>query len=475
MKKIKIFENLKNKISNYKEKIKKPEKIDETKDKEDEEDIVINMKKVSINAKRNKRKRNIKKIKESNSKGHKPSKVFLLFLFILTILIFIICKILFETLIAAGFTFLFIVIMLFTQILDNTGKGSKLRKTIKVLTLFIIIFGIIGILAFALFFVYIAVKAPKLDVEKLERSETSLIYDNKNELVTSLGTEKREKVTYNELPEILIDAIVATEDSRFFQHNGFDAPRFLKAAFGQVLGKNSGGASTLTMQVSKNSLTNTDTTITRKFTDIYLSIFQLEKTFTKQEIIEYYVNIPYLGNYSYGVEQAAQSYFGKNAKELNLSEAALIAGLFQAPGEYDPTVNPESAYGRRETVLNLMVRHGYITREEADIANAISIESLITNSSTITSEFQGYIDTVVIEAMKKTNGLDPYFYPMIIYTNMDRTKQIALNKVFNGETYSWFKKASQAGVAAIETNTGKVIALGAGKDRTGERVLSYAK
>lgn len=447
-------------------------KQEEIEDIENLEETIASMKKLSV---KKKRKRKINKNVNENYKGRKVSKLFLLILIILTILIFIICYFLFGLLIAAAMTFLFVIVMIFTQILDNTAKNSKLRRIIKAIVLFGIIFCIIGIILMVIFFIYIAAKAPEFDIQKLERNETTLIYDNKNELKATLGEEKREKVTYDEIPEVLINAIIATEDSRFFQHNGFDAPRFIKAAIGQLLGHDSGGASTLTMQVSKNNFTNTNVSITRKFTDIYLSIFKLEKTFSKQQIIEYYVNNPYLGNYSYGIEQASLSYFDKHAYELNLSEASLIAGLFQAPGDYDPTVNPELAYERRETVLNLMVRHGYITQEEADIANSISIDSIIKEGTSITSEYQGYIDYVVKEAIKKT-GLDPYFYPMEIYTNMDTEKQSKLNDVMNEKTYTWPKNKPtlQAGVAAIESTSGKILAIGSARNRKGERVLSYA-
>ena len=201
------------------------------------------------------------------------------------------------------------------------------------------------------------------------------LYDRNGNQAGKLGVEKRKNVNYNDLPQVLIDAIIATEDSRFMQHNGFDLPRFLKASAGQVVNKitghgNAGGGSTLTMQVSKNNYTSVEDSgfegIVRKFTDIYISIFKLEKNYSKEEIIEFYVNIPFLGNNAYGVEQACQTYFGKSVSDINLSEASLIAGLFQAPTSYNPYQHPKQAEERRNTVLYLMQRHGYITKEEAE-------------------------------------------------------------------------------------------------------------
>jgi len=443
----------------------------------------MKMKKVKlkkVNTKKTTSKEEIKRKINQNVKAiKKMSKQMLVFLIVTTIFVFILCSCLFGTLISVALTLLFILLMFFTQVLDNYYKASKKRKVVKSAFIILLGLGIIGIFAFVIFFVYIATTAsPKYDEKKLIRGETTLIYDKNDELMTTLGTEKREKVTYDELPEVLVDAIIATEDSRFFQHNGLDAPRFAKAVIGQLLGRDAGGGSTLTMQVSKNNFTSSEATglqgIIRKFTDIYLSIFKLEKKFTKKEIIEYYVNTPFLGSNSYGVEQAAQTYFGKHASEMTLSEAAIIAGLFQAPGYYDPHVNPEQATARRQTVLSLMVRHGYITQEEADIASAIEVEDLLKNSSTsATSKYQDYIDAVIQEIEKKTE-MDPYVVPMKIYTNMDPKKQEAVNKVFSGETYKWINKTVQGGAVAIDSSNGRVIAIGAGRNRTGERTFSYA-
>lgn len=424
------------------------------------------------------KKRKINK-EEIKSKVKKISKRYLIFLILMTILVFILSYIFFGSLIALAASFLFILMILCTKVLDNNPKNSPKRKIIKSLLIFVLIMGILAILAFTAFFIYIVIKSPEFDVEKLDRAETSLVYDNSNNLVATLGSEKREKISYNDMPEVLVNAIVATEDSRYFQHNGLDAPRFFKAVLGQVLGSSdAGGGSTITMQVAKNNFTSTEASgiegIIRKFTDIYLSIFKIEKAFTKQEILEFYVNVPYLGNYSYGVEQACQSYFGKSTSEINLAEASIIAGLFQAPTSYDPTVYPENTRERQETVLSLMVKHGYITKEEKDIVLSIPVEDLLKgNSNKVENEYQDYIDYVLTEIQERT-GLDPYITPMIIYTNMDSKKQLEVRKVFDGETYTWPNKTIEAGAVAIESNTGKIIAIAGARNRTGERLFSNA-
>lgn len=361
----------------------------------------------------------------------------------------------------------------------KTEKKKK-KKFIKYLLVFFIICVILGIIGTFAFAMYIVKNAPKFDEKNLYSKESSTIYNSNGEVIAKIGLEKREKITYNELPEVLVDAIVATEDANFFQHNGFDLPRFLKASVTQVLsgGSSGGGASTLTMQVVKNNVTKDKYNmassgfegIVRKFTDIYVSIFQVEKKYSKKEILEFYVNTYYLGSGAYGVEQAAQTYFGKSAKDLNLAEAATIAGLFQAPNAYDPHYHPELAEERRNTVLYLMERHGYITNEERKIASAISVESLLNKNTTGDGDkWQAFIDTVVQEVIddtktKDSEGLNAYSTSMDIYTTMDQSKQELINSIMNGENYNWPNEAVDAGIAVVDVNTGAILAVGSGRD-----------
>ena len=244
-----------------------------------------------------------------------------------------------------------------TPKVSKPPKKEKAKKH-RILTILTTI-AIIILSLLLLFMLYIVITAPKFDEDELYNKEATILYDAKGDEYARIGSEKRELVTYDELPQVLVDAIVATEDSRFFQHSGFDLARFMRASFGQLSGNSSaGGASTLTMQVVKNTFTSTESHglagIIRKFTDIYMSIFKVEKNYTKEEIIEFYVNAPWLGKSSnggaYGVEQACQLYFGKSVRDLNLAEASLIAGMFQAPASYDPFKNPDLAAKRRNTV-----------------------------------------------------------------------------------------------------------------------------
>ncbi len=361
---------------------------------------------------------------------------------------------------------------------DSLKKVKTRRKRFRFWYWLLNIIAVFAILLFiggVGFCYYIVKSAPEFDKNLLFEKEASLIYDSQNNLIATLGSEQREKITFDEIPQVLVDAIIATEDSRFFQHKGFDLPRFVKAAIGQALGQNSGGASTLTMQLSKLAFTSTDSEgikgIIRKFTDIYIAVFKMEKNYTKEEIIEYYVNTPCLGGNIYGVEQASQYYFGKSAKDLNLVEASMIAGLFQSPNGYNPYVNPNDANDRKNTVLYLMRRHGYITETEYNAAVAVEIKDLVSDGSTSVNEYQGFIDTVVQEVIDKT-GNNPYDVPMIIYSTMVKSKQDVINNFYN--TYKFKDKKIEVGVGVIDNDTGAIIAVGAGRNKTGAMTLNVA-
>lgn len=359
----------------------------------------------------------------------------------------------------------------------ETKKKKSKKKNIILIILTTLAITLLSI--FLIFVLYIVITAPKFDENALYNKEATIIYDAKGNELAKIGSEKRELVSYDELPQVLIDAIVATEDSRFFQHNGFDLARFLKASVGQLSGNSSaGGASTLTMQVVKNTFTSREASgikgIIRKFTDIYMSIFKVEKNYTKEEIMEFYVNAPWLGNNTYGIEQACQMYFGKSVRDLNLAEASLMAGMFQAPSSYNPFNNPELAAKRRNTVLKLMVKHGYITQEEADQANDVSIQSMLTSKAgESANEYQGFIDTV-IEDVKDKTGNDPYNTPMLIYSTMNKDAQNVINNLYKGEYYTWKNDVIQAGIAVTSVKDGSIAAVGAGRNRVGERQYNYA-
>ena len=355
---------------------------------------------------------------------------------------------------------------------DRPKKRFRFWYWFLVVVMFFAIIGFIGGIGFCY---YIVKSAPEFDAQKMFEKEATKVLDSKGSIIASLGAEQREKVSYEDLPQVLVDAIIATEDSRFFQHNGFDAPRFLKASISQVLGRGGGGASTLTMQLSKLSFTTFDATgikgIIRKFTDIYMSVFKIERNFTKFEILEYYVNTPCLGGNIYGVQQASKYYFNKDVKDLNLVEAAQIAGMFQSPNGYNPYNYPEDANERKNTVLYLMKRHGYITDTEYKAATSVEIKDFLEGGVTSTNEYQGFIDTVVQEVIDKT-GNNPYDVPMTIYTTMDKDKQDVINNFYKNHKFK--DEKVEVGIGVVDNNTGAILAVGAGRNKTGALTLNMA-
>ena len=372
-------------------------------------------------------------------------------------------------------------------------KHKEKRPLWKKIVTIVLILGIAGVLSVTAFLGFVVITAPKFNDSALVIKDQTVVYDIDGNVIAKLGSEKRESVTYDALPQVLIDAIIATEDSRFFQHNGVDLFRFIKATVQQLLGQDdAGGASTLTMQTVKNNLTKIDKTeddstikgkikkVIRKFQDVYLAVFKVEKQYSKEEILEMYVNDNFLGGSYWGVEEASKYYFGKSVSDLTLPEASLIAGLFQAPGRHNPYVDIDKATARRTIVLNLMVRHGYITKEEKELAEKIPIESLLVGRNNSDTKYQGYIDTVVAEVERLTDrgdgtgGDNPYTVPMKIYTTMETKIQNGIDGTLANKEWYWKDDKVQAGIAIVNAETGAIAAVGAGRNKTGERQFNYA-
>ncbi len=359
--------------------------------------------------------------------------------------------------------------------------GWKIFQWFLLFCCFCFIAGVIVVIAFCS---YIVKTAPEFKPEALYASEPSKIY-GQGQLIATLGTQNREIITYVELPEVFINALVATEDSQFFQHNGIDLGRFLVASVKQVLGlPGAGGASTLTMQLSKNTYTNKTSKglkgIIRKFQDVYIAVFQIEPTYTKEQIIEFYVNTNQLGS-RYGVEAASQLYFKKSARDMNVSESALLAGMFQAPSALNPLINPEGAEERRQLVLYYMRRHGYITQEEYDIALKMTVDKIVkatddtdtSSADEIEDVYRSAIDTIVAE-VKETTGKDPRHTSMNIYTTIDPKIQKHVGSIMTGDSYKWENDKVQAGVAVVNIKNGTIVAIGGNRDNKTNNVLNHA-
>ncbi len=439
-----------------------------------------------------KKKKNTMKLKKINTQNIKKwlfKSKFNLFVTLLSVIGVALGTYLFGFLFSIVLFAIFDIILFVIYWFLNKGTAVQVRKKKKIALIIFLTLCAIVLVGSIIFAIIIVKDAPEFNPENLYTKESSVLYDKDGEVYAKLGAEQRIKITYDQIPQVLIDAIIATEDSRFYSHNGIDLPRFLKASATQLLGRGGGGASTITMQVAKNAYTSPVSNgwegIKRKFTDIYLAVFKIEKAYTKEEILEFYVNSYYMGGGAYGVEQASRNYFGKSVSELNLSEAAMIAGLFKGGNAYDPYLYPDNTEARRKVVLSLMLRHGYINEEEYNSAKELTVSDIVKktekSSSSKNYAYQSFIDTVVEEVKKRTKAetgteQNPYEIPMEIYTTMDRSKQQYLDDLMNGElsSYKWENDVVEAGIVVTDTNTGAVVAVGAGRDKNAVGTYNYA-
>src|SRR5713101_6890275 len=198
---------------------------------------------------------------------------------------------------------------------------------------------------------------------------TRVYADDGQTVIGEFALEKRIPLKFEEIPANMKNAILAVEDARFYDHMGIDPIRILGATWKNLTSEKVEGGSTLTQQLAKNLFLTREQTLKRKMNEWVLAL-QIERYYTKNQIMELYANHIFLGANAYGVEAGAQTYFGKPAKNLTLDEAALLAGIPKAPSEFSPTANPVKAKERRDLVLDLMARAGFVTESEATTAKA---------------------------------------------------------------------------------------------------------
>ena len=333
---------------------------------------------------------------------------------------------------------------------------------ITFLTLFIALFLLGGGV-----FLYFVSKAPALYESKLVATTSSKIYDNKNELIADLGSERRVNAQANEIPTDLVKAIVSIEDHRFFDHRGVDTIRIMGAALRNLQGGGLQGASTLTQQLIKLTYFSTSTadqTLSRKAQEAWLAV-QLEQKATKQEILTYYINKVYMSNGNYGMQTAAQNYYGKDLKDLSLPQLALLAGMPQAPNQYDPYSHPEAALERRNLVLSEMKGQKYISAEQYEKAINTPITDGLQSLKSANS-YPAYMDNYlkeVIDQVEQETGYNLLTTGMDVYTNVDQEAQKRLWDIYNSDQYvSYPDDDLQVASTVVDVSNGKVIAqLGA--------------
>ncbi|HAQ0090749.1 TPA: PBP1A family penicillin-binding protein [Enterococcus faecium] len=349
----------------------------------------------------------------------------------------------------------------------NSGKGSgkssgthKKGLFIKILLGILSFFCILFLAGVGLFWYY-AKDAPELTDKKLDATVSSKLYTQDGELFEDLGAEKREKISANELPKTLEDAIVSVEDRRFYKHIGVDPIRIIGSALSNFTSGGLQGGSTLTQQLIKLSFFSTsaeDQTLKRKAQEAWMAV-RLEQKKSKQEILTYYVNNVYMSNGLYGMETASEMYFGKKLSELSLPQTALLAGMPQAPSAYDPYVYPDQAKKRRDTVLYTMLQNEKISQTEYDQAVNVPVTDglqELTQSDDNTKIVDNYVKEVINEVQEKTDK-NVYTDGLEIYTNLDLDAQKKLYDIVNTDQYvSYPDDEMQVASTLIDTNTGKV-------------------
>ncbi len=380
-----------------------------------------------------------------------------------------------------------------TNVSNPTVKTNKWRRldawnkaAIVVLT-----FVLVGCVCVFTLLVNVISEAPDFNPEQLIAGTSSRVYDKDGNVIAELGTEHRDNITYEDLPQDLIDAFLAIEDSRFFTHNGFDLPRFLRSALNNLSsGSLSQGGSTLTMQLVDNTwianakslmIENGESVsaidnIKFKIQEIYLSMLT-EQSMDKKEIIVNYLNMIWFGSDggTRGVQNAALYYFGKDVNELNLSECAFLAGVINAPVAYTPynligddNDHYQMATKRRNETLAMMLQHGFISEEEYNLAKSTNLAFQLEKSESFAADpYQSIVELAVKETRELT-GLDPYTTEMDIYTGIDSDAQKLAYELSTGEVYDFPNQYFNVGLTLVNNETGEIVAMGPGREYTGD-------
>lgn len=369
-------------------------------------------------------------------------------------------------------------------------RVKRTRRKIKtsrliVLSLLTLVFVVGGI---GLGYVVGAIKnMPEWDPTKLNAAETSYIYDYKGQLASKLHTiEDRENVSLNRMPSNLKNAFIATEDNKFYDHHGFRIDSIARAIIANLTGGwGSEGGSTITIQLVNHAFfgQNKEKKLERKIQELILAV-QMERKYTKDEILEMYLNRIYFNGGAYGVQAAAKYYFGKSVEDLNLQECAMLAGLVNSPARYSPINHPEAAKSRQETVLQRMVTNGYITEAQANQAKETPLVLADKKTSTH-NEYQYFIDNVLEEGttlLEQAGNIDNPEQAMFqeglrIFTTMDTNIQKTAEEVYSQDKYFPAGKNDQivqSAVVVMEADTGAIKAMVGGRKNDNKRGFNRA-
>lgn len=354
----------------------------------------------------------------------------------------------------------------------NSKQKRRVKTTRLLLFLGLLSIMLLGVTAIGLLAVSIK-DIPAWNTEALFSSNSTLIYDKDNRLVAKIGVENRVPVSLNDIPLTVQQAFLAAEDHRFNQHHGVDFLGIFRAAIADITGGGKHqGASTITQQLVKLSFLSPEKTFKRKIQEVILAV-RVEHNFSKEEILEMYLNKIYFGEGAYGIQAAAQTYFKKDTGDLTLAEASLLAGIPKSPNYYTPLAakatpdnQPHQGKQRQEIVLQLMVDYGYISASDRE--KAIKEEIKITKSPS-KYPYPYFVDYVTEDLIKKYGDEQVYNSGLKVYTTLDpKIQTIAENIMSDNSNFPPPKKNEkpQGAVVVLDPSNGQVRAIVGGREHT---------
>lgn len=354
----------------------------------------------------------------------------------------------------------------------NNKKGKKkdrslFKKIVLSVVLIFLFLGLAGSIAVAI----IISHAPKLDPAKLQEQAATRIYYNDGSLMETVGSKNRTYAPINKIPDVIKNAVISVEDTRFYSHHGIDPIRIAGSIVANIKeGFGAEGASTIDQQLIKRSYLTPKKTLTRKIQEAYLAV-KLDREYSKDKILEMYLNKIFYGERSYGVATAAYTYFGLDLDHLDqitLPQAALLAGIPNLPTLYDPITHPDNAIKRRNVVLDMMAKNGKITQAQADKAKKVTMKEMLKNRpkgdqndddhyAVVDMIKQLYVDTGKIDKDQWSQG------GLRIYTTIDKKAQNTVESILNNDdNFAGTDDNFQAGIAVTDTQNGNILAIGGG-------------
>lgn len=372
----------------------------------------------------------------------------------------------------------------------RSGKAGRVLGVIGTILLIGVVTALIFVCIFAFYVKTCITPSLDIDLNDFTLNQSSIIYykdsnGDYQKLTTVKSSENRIWIDGDQIPQHMKDALVAIEDKRFYTHKGVDWFRTAHAALNMFTGGSTFGGSTITQQLIKNLTQQDDITVQRKLLEIFQAL-DLEKNYDKDEILEYYLNAVYFGEGCYGVQTAAQTYFGKDAKDLSVAEAASIVGITNLPTYYDPFYSVENNKERQENVLREMYKQGYLKKAEYEEAKNEELDFVRGENSPGTSNVYSYYEEVVLSDvigdLAKAKGISRNAASQLvhnagyeIYACIDKDIQAKVDAIYTDpeqlpKTYGSTKSQLQSAIVIIDQATGEIKALRGG---TGDKTINY--